>query len=184
MATDLSNLILTARIALDGVITKDKELAPSQYPIPLNESFAFTFGEGALKANQLFTDRRTLAGGASETLDLNGVLENPLGGTVSFDEVKGIVIVNRSDEALGEHDITDAEIRVGGAAANEFQAFFAAAGDKLDLPAGAAFAMISPKSAGWNVVDEYAVMTDQLKIENLDGADEALYDIYIWGESA
>jgi len=186
MATDLKSLVLTATAKLFGVATKEKELADSQCPINLTEALAFTFGSGALQADQIFFDRRVLAAGANETLDLSGVLENPLGGTISFANVKGIVIVNRSDETSTSpsHTITDAEIVVGGAAANTFLGPFQDASDKLGIPAGGIVFVARPTAAGWDVVDEYAVVTDQLKIENADGSGEALYDIYIWGDSA
>lgn len=183
MATDLTALTLSAAVGLNGSVAKALDLGTPTQSIGLSEALTFAFGTGAGKANQIWHDRRTLAASANEELDLNGSLENPFGQVVSFANIKGILVINRSDEALGAHTATDAEIAIGGAASAEFLGPFQAAGDKLGVPAGGVFLIATPDASGWTVAGDYVSTTDKLKITNLDGADEALYDIYLWGES-
>lgn len=183
MATDLTALDLAIALSIAGSTQKGLDLSTPQDAINLSKSIAFAFGTGAGKGDQVFHDRRILAGGASEDLDLAGVLTNAYGATVTFAKVKAILIFNRSDETLTSpvaHTATDAEIAVGGAAANEFQGPFQAAGDAIGIPAGGAFLIAGNWATGWAVT---AGTGDLLKIENLDGSDEACYDIVIIGES-
>jgi hypothetical protein len=184
MATDLTGLTLTAAVSLSGAIQKALDLTTPQDSISVSKALAFAFGSGAAKADQIFHDRRTLAAGASEELDLAGPLVNPLGGTITFEKVKVIIVFNRSDEALGAHTATDAEVAVGGAAADEFLGPFQAAGDAIGIPAGGFFAVGCKNADGWAVVVDYTGNTDKLKVENLDGVDEALYDVILIGEAA
>lgn len=184
MATDLTGLTMTAAVSVSGAIEKALDLTVPQDSLSVSKALAFAFGTGAGKANQIFHDRRTLAGGASETLDLSGVLVNPLGGTVTFAKVKAIILLNRSDEALGAHTATDAEVALGGAAADEFVGPFQTAGDAIGVPAGGVFFIATRDAAGWAVVNDYTGDADLIKVTNLDGVDQALYDIILIGESA
>lgn len=181
MATDLTDLSLSLGVSLSAASQKALDLSTPTDQVALSQTLAYAFGTGAEKANQIWHDRRALAGGASEELDLAGTLENAYGAAATFAKVRGIVVLNRSGEALGAHPVTDAEIAVGGAAANEFLGPFQAAGDALGIPAGGVLVIATPDADAWAVTADTA---DLLKIENLDGADEALYDIVIWGEAA
>lgn len=183
MATDLTALTLSAAVSISGAVERGLDLSTPQDSLSVQKLLSYAFGTGAGKANQLFHDRRSLAGGASETLDLSGVLTNSMGGTVDFANVKCIIVFNRSNEALTPHAATDAEIAIGGAAADEFLGPFQAAGDAIGIPAGGMFCIACNDAGGWAVVNDYTGDFDLLKITNLDGADEALFDIVIVGES-
>jgi len=184
MATDLTALDLAIALSLAGSTQKGLDLSTPQDTLNLSKSLALAFGTGAGKADQVFHDRRILAGSGSEDLDLAGVLTNAYGGAVTFAKVKAIIVLNRSDETLTTpvaHTATDAEVAVGGAAANEFQGPFQAAGDAIGIPAGGIFVIACNDANGWAVT---AGTGDLLKIENLDAVDEACFDIVVIGESA
>ena len=53
-------------------------------------------GNGNFKANLLFKERRTLAGGVTQLYNLDGGIENVWGDLLNFDSVKTIIIFNRS----------------------------------------------------------------------------------------
>jgi len=181
MATDITGLSFEVNLDLSAIVQKAIDLATPNVPLKIAEKvLALTFGTGVSKANQVWWDRRTLAKTASEELDLAGGQTNAFGGTVTFANVKAILVFNRSDKALGAHTATDAVISVGGAAANEFQGPFEAATDAIRVPAGGMMLITNPSAAGWTVT---ATDADLLKILNKDADDEALYDIVLVGES-
>lgn len=76
-------------------------------------NFSFLFGTGAGQVDEFVAQTRTLAGGASENLDLAGGLTNPFGETVTFARLKAIVI-----ELLDT--TTASSITVGGTVANQW----------------------------------------------------------------
>jgi len=182
MATDLTGLVVALGIDFSALVKKAIDLSTPEASLKFSEkALALAFGTGENQANQIWWDRRTLAGDASENLDLAGSLTNAFGGTVTFANVKAIIVLNRSDQAIGAHEATDAEISVGGAAANEFQGPFEAATDAIRVPAGGVLLITNPQADGWTVT---ATDNDLLKVLNKDADDEALYDIILIGESA
>ncbi|HPM84092.1 MAG TPA: hypothetical protein PLF81_25485, partial [Candidatus Anammoximicrobium sp.] len=84
MATDLT--ALTAAIALSVRATAQKaiDLSTPEDALAKSKTINLAFGTGAAKANQIWSDRRTLGASASETIDLVGALSNAFGGTVSL----------------------------------------------------------------------------------------------------
>ena len=132
----------------------------------------FTNGAGANKAENLFSDKRPLALGANEELDLNGVLNDDFGAALTFTKVKGLLVRN-----LG----TVANIKVGGAALNGFASMFGDATDILIIPPGGMIVLVAPNAAGYGVTDTTG---DLLKVENMDGANPVDYDIIIIGETS
>lgn len=130
-----------------------------------------TLGAGANAINEEYIAVRTLAGGASENLDLAGSLTNFFGETITFARIKAISI-----ELLTT--TTSTSIEVGGAAANQFVGPFGAANDTVEVLNGGALAMFSAGATGWTVT---AGTGDQLKILNNDGANTATYRITLYG---
>jgi len=181
MATHLTNLSARVTIALSATAQKAIDLATPEAKTSLKRVIDLAFGAGAGQADLIWWDRRTVAKDTADDLDLAAVLVDGFGETLSFANVKAIVLINRSDEAIGDHEATDAEVQVGGAASAEFQGPFAAADDAIIVPAGGAFAIINPGADGWAVT---ATTHDILGVTNLDADDEAVYDIVIVGESA
>ena len=180
MATDLTGLTAEIEARIKLTAKRAIDMSTPEARLDLAALLAATFGTGAGKANQAWWDRRPLVGGANEELDLAGALTNAFGQTVTFASIIALLIVNRSGEGLLGQAVTDATIRIGGAA-SEWQGFFAAAGDKLDLVVGGGILVMNPTAAGWAVT---ATSADELKIENLDGADAAVYDIVVVGRQS
>jgi len=157
----------------DGDDTKDKKtvsIAPS-----------WDFGSDAEEADLVWHDLRTIAASADDDIDL-GALTDRFGQTLVFANVKAILIWNRTDEATTApaHTATTADVQVGGAAANAFEAWVAAAGDIVGpFPEGGGCLLINPE--GWTVTADTG---DILRVTNNDGANEALIEIVIIGDSA
>lgn len=133
-----SKLALTGRFPPQGVASTLADLRTSQSANV--DCTAFTFGTGSNQVDLESCSDRTLdaAGGAAPTLTADlftGTdLKDLAGGTAAFRHIKFIQISIRSGgSALG--------VRVGGAAANTWAAFFADATDKAKIfPGGPAYA--------------------------------------------
>lgn len=132
----------------------------------------FVDGEDVNECNQLFHDTRTLAGGASEDLNLLALSLSMFGGTITFgfDFVKAILFTNNSTTA-GEN------FKIGGSGSNAFSAPFDNDDDaKLLIPAYGHFCLMNPTLAGWDVgAGAYA-----LRIQN-SGSATNTYSIAIAG---
>ncbi len=182
MATPLSNLVSSLQVKLQATSQKSGTLISPSAPLVTSVAMATALGTGLGKADLLFADRRVKAAGGDDELDLAGVLSNNFGDTLTFANIKLILIINRSDVTSTNpaHTATTAQITVGGGV-NEFIGPFAAAGDKIELLTGAVFLITAPTAAGWTVT---ATSADDLLIHNDDGANEAMYDVVLLGESA
>lgn len=177
MATDLTNLDLALQFAVRATAYKTNANglgeATDLFSLDLAPS-AFVFGTGSGKANQVWRDRRTLAGGASDALDLRGgSLTNGFGVTASFSKIKLIAIFNRSHL---QTPATTASILVGGGS----NPFLGQNNDQIaTVEAGCPCLQLSTE--GWTVTAETG---DILLIDNDEAEDGAQYDIVIIGEAA
>lgn len=184
MATDLTGLKATVKIDVDATAKKAVDLSVPEGILKMAKSLALTFGTGAAKANQIFWDRRAIAGAGNDPLDLAGVLTNPFGAVITFAKVRAIIIFNRSDESLshagGSHTATDAAIVVLDTGST-FTGPCKTLAKGMVVPAGGMIAVTTTLAAGWPVTVDTG---DILQVDNEDGSDEALYDIAIIGEAA
>ncbi len=182
MAATLTALSGNVQINTNFTSQKGLDLSTPTSVTTMAKRLAYTFGTGALKVNEVWHDRRVLANSTAEDIDLNAVLTNEFGETVTLAKVKAIIVFNRTDETTTSpaHTATTAQITVGGSAGNEFIGPFKASLDAIDVETGGMFCIATP-GTGWAVT---GASTDILQIENNDGAEEALYDIFIIGDAA
>lgn len=164
---------LSANVGIQGISehTKTNDLSTTKDRVELVISQAFANGTGNNQADLIFHDKRTLADGASENLDLSGSLTDVFGSTLTFAKIKAIIIQNLSTTQI---------LTVGGAAANALINWVADATDKINIPPGGAFCIMAPL-AGFAVT---AGTGDILKIANGGAGDPADYNIWIIGTSA
>ena len=118
MAQTLQQGSFTTQIT--AILTNALDLSTPDDTLSISRKMSLTGGTGVGKGDQLWHDTRTLTTGASETLDLSGVLTNGLGATVNFNTVRGIAIINPSLTSTLEY---------GGAAANTWFPMFKDASD-------------------------------------------------------
>lgn len=159
---------LEVKVAAELSLATD--LANAAAPVNLAKSMVLASGTGADQADKVFADRRTVAAGATDTIDLAGALTDPLGAVVSFAKVKAIVISNRSTTQT-----LTVTRPVNGAP------IFAAAGDAVAVPPGGVLALAAPGAAGLATVT--AGTGDLLDVVNSAGA-SADYDVVVIGTSA
>ncbi len=165
---NLQNLKITT--AISGSQTNAKDLTTPQADIVESFVQSYSDGTGADQAQLIFADERTLAGSASESIDLAGGLTHELGGTITFTAIKEIIVVG--------DDANSGNLRVGAGVANAFVGpFGASAIGNLVEPSGLLHQR-TPSAAGWTVT---AGTGDLLRIENLGGA-SATFKLIIVGE--
>jgi hypothetical protein len=132
-----------------------------------------TNGTGAGMADKVFHDQRTLTASSNEDLDLAGVLLDPLGGTLTFARIKGLIVAASANNANN--------VVVGAAASNAWATLLGAT-HTLTLRPGAMFAAFAGQAdaTGWAVT---AGTGDLLRVTNSAGVTSVTYDIIIIGSS-
>jgi len=165
------NTNLAVTVSVEGSVSAPGDFGQIQQNLLARTLLNFVTGTATGQADLVFSDTRTLASNANESLDLNGVLLDVFGNAANFVKVAAIFI--RADKANINNLI------VGGAAANGFIPMFGSATDTLKLPPGAGVMLFN--DGGWTVTPATA---DLLKIANGAAGSTVNYDVLIIGRSA
>lgn len=140
-------------------------------PHLFEKTYSFTSGTAAGEADLCWSDRRTVAASATDTIDLAGGGLKSLGASVNFAKVTAIIIRNRSTTA---GDV----LQVGPAAANGFVGPWVDASDLNSIsPEGFA---VFQNDTGWTVTGG---SVDTIRIVETGGANSVVYDIFVLGRS-
>lgn len=159
-----ATITTTVSATLEGV----SDFGTPSQTISLSNSLKFNPGvANTAQADLMFADQRTLADGASETLDLAGSLTSAFGATITFAEVTALYVENAGTTA----------ITIGNAATNTWVGPFGAATHTITIEPGEAVNLTSRN--GWAVT---AGTADLLKVLNAAGA-AGTYNIVIIGRS-
>jgi hypothetical protein len=162
-------LALTASVEIAGRYDKPAGLESPASVLAINLAKAFADGAGAGQASVFYSASRTLASGATESLDLNGTtLFDSFGQALALTKIKGLIIYAR---AANTTDLTVGNVT------NGLATIFGAATQSFTLQPGEIFAKLTDSAAGYAVT---ATTADLLKIANAAGA-AATYDIIIIG---
>jgi len=177
MPTTLTVNPITAKVSWDYQSTNNFGTNSIQ-----NASFTYskstTNGTGAGKAQKLHVDTLTIAGGATTTLDLDGVLTDVFGTAISFDRIKVIYIELTTTT-------TSTSITVGGHATQAFRNWITGAPDmdtaqpKIRVRNGGCFFLACTDATGYDVTN---TTQDKLNITNEDGSNAATVNICLIGE--
>jgi hypothetical protein len=165
-------LALSAKIVTSVLttLTNPLDLSTPADTLNVTKTIRLTSGTTASKADRIFHDYRTLATGATENLDLAGVLTDPLGNTLTFVTIKEILFIG---------DDTNTTILTIGNGTNPFVGPFGAGTHTHDLRPGGLYHAVAP-ATGWTVT---AGTADIIKVTNASGAD-ASYRVVLIGTSA
>lgn len=176
----MDSLKANISVGIQAVIGKDTDLGPLSDKIDFAAQLGFIFGDGAVgKADLIWHDRNEIAAGGNDVIDLAGSLKDAFGDTLNFAIIRAIMIVNQSHLIWDTHTVaTDATITIGNAT-NRLM-FFTSATDTLTLHPTDIFVVTRNTATGFAVTPG---SVDEIKILNNDGADKALYDILLIGES-
>lgn len=157
-----------------GILIQHKNVKTMDYSIPVDELIKsitqdFAAGVGSEQCDLVFHDKRTLAGGANESLDLaGGGLTDAFGNALTFAKVRALVIQN----------LSATKVLTIGNDANPF-VFLGAGTHTVVLRPRAMLALDNPLT-GWTVTPDTG---DKLKIAN-DAGDPLDYLIWIAGTSS
>lgn len=147
-----------------GQVTKQK--------IPKFADIAFASGTADYQSDILWADERTLTTGATEDLDLFGILSTAFGATVSAVEVTAVAIASKRNAS------NTTNLTVGNATAPA-QLWFGSATHTAVIQPEGRLLHCAPKS-GWTITPTTG---DVLKIANAAGASH-VYQIVIMARSA
>jgi hypothetical protein len=151
--------------------TAVNDTGTARFPSDTDVDFHWSSGVGANQVDRLFSDRRTLADGANEDLDLAGVLSGALAGpALTFAKIKAILIVNRSQV----RNITVSQPANG-------VPLLGGEGNAIVIPPGGFFMMGAPGTNGLAAVT--AGTEDLLNVANAAGG-ASDYEIVVLGTSA
>ncbi len=168
------DLFTEARI----VTERANDLTVLKESINLNKILNFALGTGALKANEIWYDKRILAPGSEVHNLLDGALTNPYGELITMSKVKAIMVINRSNEDYtgieGTHVANTTNLLNIGGGADNF-VFLESNDDFLELTSGSSFMHSITNSAGWTV------NAARKNIGVASSGAEALYDIVVVG---
>lgn len=169
-------LKLTVSALIEGLLTYGSRPDPvANTDISERNRIEFIPGTGAggvtpeLQISKLFYDvNRVLAGGAQEDLDLaNAGLRDPANNFVSFAELRGIFIQAHPDNSNN--------IEVGGAANPVLLSNNA--NHKWTIGKGGIYLRTGPGA----LAAVAAGVSDELRVRNVSGVNEARYTIALWG---
>lgn len=160
-------------VSVAALLTATQDLGSSRNEASKAYSFSLADGVGASQANRIFHDQRTLAASATEDLDLAGVLIDPLGSTLTFARIKGMIVAAAATNVN--------EVIVGGAAATQFASWVGAAAHTVKVRPGGVFALMAGEATGYTVG---AGASDLLRIGNGGAGTSVIYDIFLIGANA
>ena len=158
----------TVSVSIKSALSAALDLSTPKDNLFKKFSQAFADGSGANRASNIFHDKRTLASGANEDLDLAASLTNALGQAAVFTKLKALLVYSRPTNTTN--------LTVSRPASNGVP-IFSAAGDALVLKPGAMFLFTDPSLAGVTVT---ASTGDLINVANAAGA-SADYDIVAIG---
>lgn len=169
MATTLTTFI-TAQI--DATYRNVLDLGTPTDSFIKKQRLELANGTGANSADLMFHDQRTLAASGTENLDLAGSLTNGFGATLTFVEVRAILVTAASGNTNN--------VVVSRPASNGVP-LFSAASDAIPVPPGGLFMWACGADGAVAVT---AGTGDIITITNSSSGTSVTYDVIIVGTSA
>lgn len=169
---------LSASFSILCNITESPAVAVSELvsqAVKISKSYSFSFGDGtgANQADRMFADQRTLADGASETLDCVGLLSPFFGATaIAMVKLKLCLIVAATTNTTN--------LTVSRGASNGVLLFTAVSSGVAALKPGMPFLWADTSAAAVAVTTGTG---DLITVTNSAGA-AAIYDVFLLGASA
>ncbi|MDF5755821.1 hypothetical protein [Spongiactinospora sp. TRM90649] len=154
-------------VQLTANLTSGLDLTTVSAPLNWGRQPTLTNGAGAGQADLIWSDKRQIAGSATDSLDLAGALTGPLGGSLTFARIKGLLV------AAAAGNTTD--VRITRPAANAVPLLSAAG--YIPVAPGGLFVWYAPTAAGVAVTAGTADLIDMVN----GGATAADYDVVIIG---
>jgi hypothetical protein len=165
------SLTATVKASINASLTKSADLASATSRIAHALSLAFSDGTGALQANRIFSDTRTLSASATEDLDFSGALTDIYGDAVVFADIRALLITADSGNTNN--------VNVTRPASNGL-ALFLAASDGIAVRPGGAFLYVAQDTTAIPVAGGTG---DLLTLTNSAGSTPVTYSITVIGSA-
>lgn len=165
-------LATTITAQVDATLTSALDLVTVSAPLSYRHRERLTSGTSDDQADLVFSDTRTIAASSNEDIDLAGVLVDALGDTLTFVEVRAVLIAASAANTNN--------VRVTRPASNGVPLFLAAS-DGIDVPPGGVFLWACPADGQVAVTPGTG---DLLNVANSSSGTSVTYDITIVGTSA
>ncbi|MBN1174529.1 MAG: hypothetical protein JXA67_20340 [Micromonosporaceae bacterium] len=162
--------VLTAQV--DATLDSALDLVTATAPLSVRKKLTWTSGTTVDKADLIFSDTRTISASSNEDLDLAGSLSSVYGSTLTFVELRAVLIA----AAVGNTN----NVRVTRPASNGVPLFLAAS-DGIDVPPGGFFFWACPADGKVTVT---AGTGDLINVANSSSGTSVTYDVVIIGTSA
>ncbi|MEV4093788.1 hypothetical protein [Streptosporangium saharense] len=156
-------------VQLAANLTSSLDLTTVSAPLNWARQLNLANGAGAGQVNRLWSDTRTVAGSATDSIDLAGSLTDPFGQALTFVRIKGLIVAARTTNT------TDVRIT----RASNAVPLLSAAG-YIPVTPGGLFVWFDPSAAGVVVT---AGTGDLLDMVN-SGGTAATYDVVIIGAAS
>ncbi len=169
MATTLKTIV-TAQI--DATYSNLLDLGTAVDNLSKRTKIEMTNGTGASNADRMFHDQRTISASSSEDLDLAGSLATEFGNSLTFVELRAVLVSASSSNTNN--------VLVSRPASNGVP-LFSAAGDEIIVPPGGVFLWACPADGKITVT---AGTGDLLHVANSGAGTSVTYDVVIIGTSA
>jgi hypothetical protein len=140
----------------------------------ISQTYAFADGVGAGQNDIVWSDRITLAGGATTVLTLSAGLLDVYGNVTNFVRVTGIALRNR--ETVAGTRI----LNFGPNAGRPYLWLFLAAANRAVIPPGGCYMQWDDNGTGVAIAPG---ANDRLDITNTDGVNAVTYDIVVVGRT-
>jgi hypothetical protein len=128
----MADLNATFSLTASGILSSALDVEAPSSAVAIGQGgfpavgFSLTYGTGNLQAQSWWSDKRTVAAGATDSIDLNGVLTGPLGAAIAFTSVRAIVIAIDTPDGtkllrVGPQNVTNAaQLGFGGTGAQAY----------------------------------------------------------------
>jgi hypothetical protein len=168
----LDNQVLS--VSYTGTENNSLDLQSASSTLTYAKSFGFSSGTGAGQADRIFSDTRTINASSNDDLDLAGVLVDPLGNTLTFVKIKGLIVAASAGNTN--------TLIMGGGASNPVTTILGGTTPTLTIRPGGLLALtVGADSTGYAVT---AATADILRFTNGGAGTSVTYDVVIWGTSA
>lgn len=168
----MASLKSRIEVVLSATLTAALDLASASSPLNIRRALDFANGNGAGQANVIWSDRRTLAASAVDTLDLaGGGLVDAFGVAIAPARIRGLMIYSAPANL---NNLT----LFGNAAAVPILNTVATT---ITLPPGGLFLLTKPDAAGMVVTPTTG---DLVLVTNAAGTNSVTYDIALLGCAA
>jgi len=163
------------KVQVNFTQTKTPDNTTAQAVIAHALTLSFSDGVAAGNADVIWTDTRTLAASASETIDLRGTLTNTYGDAAVFADIRAILVTAATANTNNVNVTKPSTSPETGAP------LFLASGDGIAVRPGGFFAWGCPDATG---IPTVAGTADKIGFANSSGSTEVIYTVTIIGASA